>query len=185
MKDWVFETDRLYTRKARKDDLEMYVRLWNSAEVMKYVGFPLGLGVTEEEVLQKMSIQQGGPFNSLLVIVKKESDEVLGECKMYTPDPQGISSTDLKLLPEYWGNHYGMEIKQGLVKYLFSRTDCRAVESTPNVENIASIKIQEAIGGVREIERTYNFPEEMQSYTTPVHHYVYRIYREKYVKGNR
>lgn len=61
--------------------------------------------------------------------------------------------------------------------YQFTHTDCYAVQATPNVENIASINMQEAIGGVRIGEDAYQFPESMRDCTTPVHHYIYRVYR--------
>jgi RimJ/RimL family protein N-acetyltransferase len=54
---------------------------------------------------------------------------------------------------------YGVEIKQALVDYLFTHTDCSAVEATPNVENKASIKMQEAVGGVCLGEATFQVPE--------------------------
>jgi RimJ/RimL family protein N-acetyltransferase len=60
---------------------------------------------------------------------------------MHLPDDDGIASTDIKLLPAYWGQRYGSEIKKGLVDYLFTNTDCLAVEASPNVNNIASIRL--------------------------------------------
>ena len=88
-----------------------------------------------------------------------------------------MAETDVKLLPDFWGHKYGVEIKRALVSHLFTHTDCIAVEATPNVENIASIKMQEAVGGVRIKEAVYQFPDHMRDYTTPVHHYVYRVER--------
>ena len=40
----IFETERLQVRKAEANerDIDFYFTLWNSAEVMKYVGFPEG-----------------------------------------------------------------------------------------------------------------------------------------------
>ncbi len=96
---------------------------------------------------------------------------------MGLPDEDGISETDVKLLPDHWGNKYGVEVKRGLVAHLFAHTNCRAVQATPNVNNIASIKMQEAVGGVREGEAVYEFPDSMRAFTTPVHHYIYRVYR--------
>lgn len=84
----------------------------------------------------------------------------------------------MKLLPAFWGQRYGVEVKQGLLDYLFTHTDCEAVEATPNVANLASIKMQEAVGGVRIDEAIFHFPEAMQRYTVPVHYYTYRVSRK-------
>lgn len=106
------------------------------------------------------------------------NDQAIGECYMTTPNEEGIATTDIKLLPEFWGNMYGVEVKRGLIAYLFANTNCSAIEATPNVANLASIKMQEAVGGKRIGEGVFEFPESMRSYTTPVHHYVYRVGRD-------
>jgi len=103
---------------------------------------------------------------------------------MYRPDDGGISRTDVKLLPEFWGCRYGAEVKQGLVDYLFAHTDCQAIEGTPNIKNHASIKMQEAVGAVRIGQNTFRFPESMASFTTPVHHYIYHVFRQDW-EANR
>ena len=81
---------------------------------------------------------------------------------MNRPNAEGIVETDIKLLPAHWGNKYGVEIKRGLVDHLFTHTDCKAVEATPNVNNAASIKMQEAVGGARMSENVHHFPESMR-----------------------
>jgi len=83
----------------------------------------------------------------------------------------------VKLLPQFWGHEYGIEAWRGLIDYQFTHTDCCVVQATPNMGNMASIKIQEAVGLVRIGKAVHRFPEHMQSYTTPVHHYVYRLNR--------
>ncbi len=51
------------------------------------------------------------------------------------------------------------------------------MEATPNVGNTASIRMQEAVGGVRVGEAVAEFPESMRGFTTPVRHYIYRVER--------
>ena len=148
---------------------------------MANVGFPQGLRITIEEVAELLEEQSGeGEYGRNLVVVSSRSGNSIGECKMYLPDQEGISRTDVKLLPEYWGNRYGVEIKQGLLDYLFEHTGCKAVEGTPNVTNVASIKMQEAVGGVRVGENTHHFPEDIEEFTRPVHYYVYLVYRQEW-----
>jgi RimJ/RimL family protein N-acetyltransferase len=62
-----------------------------------------------------------------------------------------------------------------VLNHLFSNTDCIAVKAAPNANNIASIRMQEAVGGIRISEPTDHFPESMQNDTTPIHHYIYRV----------
>lgn len=48
--------------------------------------------------------------------------------------------------------------KRGLVEYILRHTSNAAVEATPNVANLASVKIQEAAGGARVGEGCLMFP---------------------------
>jgi len=112
------------------------------------------------------------------VVVLKATGQRIGECKLGHVKEDGIAETDVKLLPDFWGHKYGVEIKRGLVDYLFTHTDCAIVQATPNAKNIASIKMQEAVGGVRVDEYHYEFPPSMSSYTTPIHGYVYHVRRD-------
>jgi ribosomal-protein-alanine N-acetyltransferase len=175
----VLETERLVIRRARADDAGMYYALWTDPQVMTNVGFPRGLPITRQEVLDKIAnMESGDEFGVLLVVTLRESGQAIGECKMYRPDEEGISRTDVKLLPRFWGNKYGVEIKRALVDHLFTHTDCDAVEGTPNVENIASIKMQEAVGGVQVGQSVYEFPDHMRDYTRTVRSYIYLVFRD-------
>ena len=178
----VFETPRLFIRTVCAADVGMYHELWTNPQVMTNVGFPKGLHITKDEIAAKIAEQGETEFGRLLVVMLKSSSEAIGECKMYLPDEAGIATTDVKLLPRFWGNKYGVEVKRGLVDYLFTHTDSTAVKADPNIKNIASIKMQEAVGGVRVGEVVHEFPEHMRDYTHKVHAYVYHVYRADWEK---
>jgi RimJ/RimL family protein N-acetyltransferase len=178
----IFEAERLIIRKSSLDDCGLILSLWTDPRVMANVGFPRGLKTTRQEIQSRIEQdeKEPSPFDSLLVAQLKSDSKTIGQCLMHLPDDDGIASTDIKLLPAYWGQRYGSEIKRSLVDYLFSNTDCLAVEATPNVNNLASIKLQESVGGVRIGEAVHTFPESMDEYTLPVHHYIYRVYRSNW-----
>jgi ribosomal-protein-alanine N-acetyltransferase len=173
----VFETERLIVRTTTAEDVELYYDLWTDPQVMVNVGFPQGLRVTHDEIEERLLNQGESVFDQLLVVELRTTGETIGECGMHRPGEDGIAVTDVKLLPAYWGNKYGVEVKRGLLAYLFAHTDCVAVQGTPNVDNVASIKMQEAVGAVRVGEAVYEFPESMRDFTAPVHHYIYHVYR--------
>ena len=186
----VFSTERLSIRTASTEDASLYLALWNDPKVMTNAGFSFGLRITLDEVEAKLREQEGDPgfgrdpvFGRNMVVDLQESATPIGECKMYQPNEEGIAKTDIKLLPEFWGHRYGVEVKRGLLSYLFEHTDSKAVEATPNVQNMASIKTQEAVGGERVGEEIYYFPDSMKEYTCPVHHYVYLVSKEKWTQG--
>lgn len=173
----VFETERLYIRKAEptKQDIDNYYHLWNSGEVMKLVGFPEGLGISREEIDRQFREQSKTEFDSRLAIFRKVDNNFIGECKLGFTNEKGTSSTDVKLLPEFWGKSYGKEIKYALCDYLFQNTDCQIVEATPNKLNIASQKMQDYCGGKRVGEGIFPEPKISKVKRTAVHFYCYHI----------
>lgn len=180
----VFKTKRLTVRRAEVGDAELICALWTDPQVMGYVGFPHGLDTNPDEVRVRIEEEKGtqSPFDILLVAELRSESSVIGQCIMHLPDEEGTAGTDIKLLPKHWRKGYGVEIKQGLLDCLFSYTSCESVQATPNVDNMASIKLQEAVGGIRIGEATYTFPDSMKEFTRPVHHYIYRVYRRNWEK---
>jgi RimJ/RimL family protein N-acetyltransferase len=182
----IVETERLVIRTAELPDAEILLQLWTDPRVMSNVGYPQGLDIALEEIEESIRGQDAASeFGKYLMVQRRKDGPTLGECKMKLPDEDGISRTDVKLLPGHWGRKYGVEIKQALIDYLFEHTDCLAVEGTPNVANIASIKMQEAVGAVRVGEDTFQFPSAKAAFTTPVHHYIYHITRETWTRRRR
>lgn len=173
----VFETERLRVRLATVDDVDLFYRLWSDPRVMRYVGFPRGLPITRDDLRDRLSRAGESEFDRLLVVELKATGQAIGEAKLGWPDEEGIAEPDVKLLPDFRGHKHGVEAWGALLAYEFSHTGCEAVHGTPNVENVASIRMQEAAGGVRISEGIYQFPESMRDYTTPVHYYVYQVSR--------
>ncbi len=182
-RDIVFETERLTIRKATEDDAAFHHTLWTHPQVMKHVGFPQGLPITQQEIRERLQSEPESEFDRLLVIEKKETGERISECKLARPDEGGIAEPDIKLLPEHWGQGYGGELWRTLVAYQFTHTDCDAVQTTPNINNEAALRLYESSGAVRVDEGVFEFPEAMQAFTVPVPHYVYRLYREDWEAG--
>jgi epoxyqueuosine reductase QueG/RimJ/RimL family protein N-acetyltransferase len=173
----VFEIERLTARTASPEDADLYFDLWTDPRVMSNVGFPKGLPITREEIRARLARQSGSELDRLLVVVVRATGEAAGECMMHRPDAEGVARTDVKLLPRHWGRGYGVEVKRAMLAHLFARTDCVAIEATPNVGNAASIRMQEAVGGVRVAEGVFEFPDAMRDHTAPVRHFVYRVER--------
>jgi RimJ/RimL family protein N-acetyltransferase len=176
----VFETERLLVRIATEDDIGFFYSLWTNPDAMKYVGFPYGIPITKDEMREKPFERGETEFDQLLVVELKETEQAIGECKLSRPTDEGIAEPDIKFLPEHWGNGYGGEIWMKIVSYLFENTNCDVIQTTPNIENSAAIKIYEAAGAIREGEDVYHFPESMREYTTPLHCFVYRLYRAEW-----
>ncbi len=180
----VFETERLIIQipTTKDEDVDLYFQLWNEPRVMKNVGFPKGLMKRREDIIAQLARSFNSEFDRTLIVIDKESNTPIGECKLGSPDEKGISTTDVKLLPTYWNKGFGTEIKTCIINYVFTHTNCKAIQATPNKSNIASQKMQEKVGAKRVSEGTYHFPESMRSYTKPVEYILYQIDRAEWEK---
>ncbi len=181
----VFHTDRLIIQRATVADADMFFALWTDPAVMQHVGFPQGLPITQQEIEEKLRNQGEGVYGRLLVVVLQATGERIGECFMTQANQAGIAETDVKLLPAFWGHKYGVEIKRGLLNYLFSHTDCSSVQATPNIHNIASIKMQEAVGAVRAGTGKSLIPQSNGAKPITVEYVIFRVYRRIWQKAQR
>lgn len=170
-------------RQAVQGDADLFFKLWTNPDIMKMVGYPNGLDISLSDIKKRLSEEPESALNRLLVAEIPQGPPI-GECHMHPPDSKGIASTDIKLLPEFQGRGYGREIKWLLLDYLFRRTECRIVEATPNIRNTASIKMQEAVGGISVGTSIYQFPLKLQSKTCSVKHHIYHIHKANWKKSN-
>ncbi len=183
--DYIITTERLLIRLAQPDDRDIVLlhRLWNDPAVMQFVGFPQGLFIARDELRKQLTIDRDDPFNRVLIVERKTDGIVIGQCKLGGVNDDNIAHTDVKLLPEFQGMGYGTEIKQALLDYQFTHTDCRAVEGSPNKDNIASIRMQEKVGGVVVYEGIFKAPPQSDIPRCDVPYLLYHVSRETWQKN--
>jgi len=169
---------RILIKPAEIRDAEIIAELWNDPDIMAPVGFPDGLCVSTDDIHKKLTAKPASMLNYILSVRLIESDCVIGQALMHSPDTDGIGVTDIKLLKKYQGKGFGTEVKQTLINYLFQNTPCHAVEGTPNLSNLASISMQEAVGGIRIGRGRHQFQSETKLRTTPVDYWIYRCYKQ-------
>ncbi len=174
-----FETRDLLVRDAVPGDVPFIVSLWSDARVMRFVGFPNGIPTAAEDVPRRLERGRG---SDALLIAQLRTSERIGQCMLGAPDADGVSEPDIKLHPSFWGRGYGRELWAALVDQAFLRTTCTLVRGTPNVANIASIRMQESAGMNRVGYGVAGFPASMRDFTTPVPHYVYEITRDEWAR---
>lgn len=183
----VLTTTRLIIRRARPDDVDVafLLSLWANPGVMESVGFPHGLRITPEEIRERLGNERDSPLGAVLLVQLKGTRTIIGQCKMGGPDDGGVAETDVKLLPQFWGQGFGTEIKRAMVDFLFVTTQCQLVQATPNRTNLASQRMQEAVGGRRVGEGIHRFPPHMRSFTKDVPFYVYQVTRSAWETKRR
>lgn len=127
------------------DDLDNVVKLWNDGEVMSYVGFPKGLGVTKEQLLNKW-------INNINVSPKRKHysiyHELLGYCgeSYYSVEENGRAALDIKLLPKARGKGIAKKGLEYAIKNAFEIGKANMVYVDPNKDNVKAIALYKKIG---------------------------------------
>jgi RimJ/RimL family protein N-acetyltransferase len=163
---------------ATGDDASFIASLWSDPLVMRHVGFPRGIPTAAEDVPRRIECGKG--LDALLIAQLRASGDPIGQCTLGTPDSLGISEPDIKLHPSFWGRGYGRELWAALVDQLFRHSACATARGTPNVENMASIRMQESAGMRRVGGGTFEFPDSMKPFTEPVPYALYEITRDEW-----
>jgi len=174
-----FATRRLIVRPAAEDDAAFIAGLWSDPRVTRFVGFPHGIPSALDDVPRR--IRRGVGLTALWVALDAAGREPIGQCLLGAPDAEGVAEPDIKLAPAFWGQGYGKELWAAIVDQVFLRSACAAVRGTPNVANVASIRMQKAAGMRRVGRGVSEFPVAMRAYAEPVTYYVYELTRGEWL----
>jgi len=139
-------TSRLGVRRARAEDAPFIHALWTSPDVMRCVGFPKGLAISQDAICQQIERSSHSDFGALLIAESLETKTRIGQCQIGAPDAEGICEPDIKLAPAHWGVGYGTELWSAMIDHAFTHPDTRIVQGTPNRANTASIRMQKSAG---------------------------------------
>lgn len=121
--------------------------LWESGEVMKYVGFPNGLGWNTERYEKNWKRIRADRKNIYLALEDK-SGKFLGEARLTAPDQKGVCAHDLKLTPEHWGKGLGREAWIEMLAAALRRWPGTKAEVTPSIENERALRLYKSLGFV-------------------------------------
>ena len=145
------ETERLILREPTMGDFAFLKSLWEDGRVMHYVGFPNGLKQSDEKIVKWINTAQMNR-NCKLVIEDKESGKTIGETgyRLDLDYPHAhdrkSAAPDIKLIPEFWGKGLATEAFEVVIDYIFKNTDVEVIQVSPNIKNLAALKIYEKLG---------------------------------------
>lgn len=128
--------ENLTIRQAEAADARQLSTWWNDGAVMAQVGFPNGLGITEEKVIARLS-------NDLMVI--EEGGRLIGECD-YRNVSDGIAEIDIKICEIDCQNRgLGRKALSMLIGWLFQKGYSKIVLDT-DLENKRAQHVYESLG---------------------------------------
>ena len=129
-------------RNAEKEDCEKLAAWWNDGNVMAHAGFPLGLGITAEEIEKK--IETDGDTTRRRLIIEYRNHRI-GEMN-YTDKGNQTAEIGIKICEtEYQDKGLGKIILSLLIRELFSTGYNKIVLDT-NLDNKRAQHVYEKLG---------------------------------------
>jgi ribosomal-protein-alanine N-acetyltransferase len=146
------ETERLYLRRVTKEDVNEIFKLRSDKETMKYI--PRPLVKTEEDALAHIAmidekIENNEGINWAITL--KNDPKLIGLIGHYRIKPEHFrAEIGYMLLPEYHGKGIIVEAIKETVKYGFEIMKLHSIEAIIDPENLASEKVLQKSGFVKE-----------------------------------
>ncbi len=165
------ETERLYLRRVVKEDVNEIFALRSDQEVMKYI--PRPLVKTEEDALahiamidEKINSNEGINW----AITLKGNPKLIGIIGHYRIRPEHYrAEIGYMLLPEYQGKGIISEAIKEVVNYGFNVIKLHSIEAIIAPENLASEKVLQKNGFVKEAHLKENEYYEGQFLDTVIY----------------
>ena len=148
----ILETERLYLRKYKLEDLENYYKLKSCKEVWTYSTFiPLKEKDEARLLLSNLINDRKDKKYVFMALYKRDSNEFIGEAGIIGYNPSANRCViGYNLLPQYWNKGYATEITENLIKYAFEFLRIERVEALALQINKASCKVLEKSGFILE-----------------------------------
>lgn len=140
------KSGELIIKESTKDDLDNIMALWNDGEVMRFVGFPEGLGITRCEIEQWLEGVMAKPHRCHYSIYTSR----LGYCgeTFYNVDERGAAALDIKLFPKSRGKGIAFKALTFAIKEAFQAGQAQRVYVDPHPDNEKAWRLYEKLGFV-------------------------------------
>ena len=133
-------------RRTTDADLPDLMALWNDGRVMKWVGFPDGLGYDPESIREWYTRLESNSDRHHFV-VHAEDLGFCGEVYYAVEKAHRRAGLDIKFVPKAQGRGLATDALKRLIRIVFeSEPDVHAVWTEPSEENIAARKLYERCG---------------------------------------
>ncbi|SHG19909.1 ribosomal-protein-alanine N-acetyltransferase [Flavobacterium micromati] len=146
------ETERLLLRRVVNNDLKEVITLRSNPETMKYI--PRPLVKTDQDDLDHIAmindkIEANEGINWAITL--KDNPQLIGIIGHYRMKPEHHrSEIGYMILPEFNGKGIVTEAIKAVIKYGFETMKLHSIEAVIDPENLASAKVLEKNGFVKE-----------------------------------
>ena len=124
---------------------ESWQRLWESADVMRHVGYPAGLGWNQARY-DALWERLAEKTDAIHLAIEDKTGVFMGEAMISFPDADGFCRHDVKLLPEFQHRGFGQKTWKIILDRAKARWPLAHALVTPAVENIRAIEMYRRLG---------------------------------------
>jgi RimJ/RimL family protein N-acetyltransferase len=147
------KTERLKLREPSMADLEEIHNLNSLPETDKFntSGIPDNIEVTRQRVLEWMSTQDESPRKTYVFCIENNEEAFLGLIGLKIGKP-AYKNAEIwyRIHPKYWNQGYATETVNRIFHFTFTDLKLHRIEAGCAVENIASIRVLEKSGMIKE-----------------------------------
>ena len=147
------ETDRLILRPLTAEDAPDLKEWLGLDDIYTYWGRKASKGEREPELLfidARPWVKRKPSQDFEWGIVWKETGRVIGMLGIFNVQNQRMASVGYRLHPGFWRKGIVSEALQRAVDFVFAETELLRLEASVDVRNIASLRVLEKCGFIRE-----------------------------------
>jgi [ribosomal protein S5]-alanine N-acetyltransferase len=165
----IFQTERLYLRKYKQEDIQSLHAIFSDSETMKYYPAPFTLEQTQNWINRNQERYVEDGFG-LWGICLKETNELIGDCGLVKQKVDGETEIEIgyHINKKYWSKGYASEAAKGCKEYGFNQLGLHKLISIIDPRNLPSIGVAEKIG----------FRKEKNSFIFGKDHSIYSAYNK-------
>lgn len=146
----LFETDRLYVARWRKENLNALYDLFNDSAIKEFIGPKLTIEETEQIFnAQLLDYEKKGVFGRYF-IVEKSSGDYIGLLLLKDVDREYSIEIGYSLIKEQWKKGYATEVVNESVKWLFEKEGFTKISAITELDNIDSQNVLIKAGFTRQ-----------------------------------
>ncbi|CBW27274.1 putative acetyl transferase [Halobacteriovorax marinus SJ] len=157
----IIETERLILRQWKDSDIDPFVKLNLDEETMKFFPSTYARDVSEKLInreIERISKDDIG----LLAVELKETGEFIGFIGLARPsyETHFTPCTEIgwRIYKDFWGKGYASEGARAVLDFAFEELGLEEVVSFTSRLNLASIRVMEKIGMVRDTDGDFKHP---------------------------
>ncbi len=142
----LFETNRLYVRHLKDEDLQALHELYADPAIMEFIRPPLTIEETKKIFDEQLLQYTREPGIGRYLVVEKTTDIFVGLFLLRINDNKEGVEIGYSFRKKDWGKGYATEIVTTGLNYVFTNTEFNCVYALTHFKNLNSKKVLEKCG---------------------------------------